>query len=931
MLMKIKSLLFAVFMLVAALSQAQLTVSVSNIVGPTCNNGCNGSATVSITGGVPPYYTYWISGEGNTNAAALCGGNGRYVIVTDDMGEQVVEYFNVPNPPPTVTVSITPSTTDTVCPGTPITFTANGADTYEWYNGYSTDNPLVYSPPSPTSIFVTGTNTATGCTAMATLTIPVKPRPVMTMTQGPSYSCEGTPNFVYLSGNSDYYTWSDNITRPDSFAVTQSFTAVVTGHSIATGCTSQPQQPVITIFPSPNIDVYTSPACRGEMTYLTAQGGNSYVWSNGSTNQQIGLIADNDTSFSVVGTGWAGCTRTVSVNVHVNDKPNAVVTASNDTVCGDNTPIVISATGGNEYYWYHNSDTNDSLFITPYYSNSYTVRVTDTLTGCSTDATVDITHNPIPYMNATNYNNNYICIGDSAHLVVDDNGNPLLYTWMPDNINTVDYWVTPAVTSTYTLTGTHPITGCVATDSVVIYVIPLPLVVATADIDSVCPGGTVNLSASGADYYIWNSSTPTTINATEIFTVIGYANIAGVTCTNTDSITIVARNLPTIVATASDSSICNGDQITFSVTGATNYQWDSPLNSSNSSLTHAPSSSYDYLVEGTDVHGCTGSEHVFINVVSYPNVTAYPDQNNLCTGQSTVLHANGADSYVWSNGSPDQHQTVTPNNNNIYLVYGTNSGICSDTAYIVMTVIPLPVINVTPSNDTICEYSNLTLTGSGADYYEWIGLNNGFYGQNSFSYQILNDQTFTIRGQSGNGCLSLPFYVYITAQLANTTMQLPVDIICENYAPLVLTAGGVQAGGTFNGNGVNGDIFTPFDAGQGIHHISYYFTSSLGCGIIAHDTITVDQCVGLNSKDLRANWNVYPNPSNGLLNIIAPENMQNDAVIEVYNTTGSLVMSANYKAMQTTTLNLSNLSNGAYLVRVSNGNSTEIYRIVKTD
>jgi hypothetical protein len=33
--------------------------------------------------------------------------------------------------------------------------------------------------------------------------------------------------------------------------------------------------------------------------------------------------------------------------------------------------------------------------------------------------------------------------------------------------------------------------------------------------------------------------------------------------------------------------------------------------------------------------------------------------------------------------------------------------------------------------------------------------------------------------------------------------------------------------------------------------------------------------------------------------------MQNDAVIEVYNTTGSLVMSANYKAMQTTTLNLS--------------------------
>lgn len=910
--------------------QAQLTISVSNIVGPTCNNGCNASASVTVTGGVPPYDYYWSSNEGTANASALCGGNSRYVIVTDDMGEQVVEYFNVPNPPPTVTVSITPSTTDTVCPGTPITFTANGADTYEWYYGYSTDNPLVYSPPSPTSIFVTGTNTATGCTAMATLNIPVKTRPVMTMTQGPSYSCEGTPNFVYLSGNSDYYTWSDGITRPDSFAVTQSFTAVVTGHSIATGCTSQPQQPIITIFPSPNIDVYTSPACRGEMTYLTAQGGNSYVWSNGSTNQQIGLVASNDTSFSVVGTGWAGCTRTVSVNVHVNDKPNAVVTASSDSVCGDNTPIVISASGGNEYYWYHNSDTNDSLFITPYYSNPYTVRVTDTLTGCSNDATIEITHNQIPYMNATNYNNNYICPGDSAHLVGDDNGNPLLYTWMPDNINTVDYWVTPAATSTYTLTGTHPITGCVATDSVVIYVIPLPLVVVTADIDSVCPGGTVNLSATGADYYVWNASTQPTISATETFTATGYVNIAGVTCTNTDSITIVVRDLPTIVASASDSLICLGDEITFNVTGAVSYLWQGPVNSTSSSLTYAPAYTHDFGVEGTDAFGCVGTGHVYIDVRSYPTVTAYADQNTLCEGQSTVLHATGADTYVWSNGSTNQNQTVTFNNNATYVVYGTNSGMCSDTAYIVMNVIPLPIITITPSNDTICEYGDLTLTGSGADYYEWQGVNNGIWMQQSWNYQILNDQSFTIRGQS-YGCNSLPVTVNITAQLSNTTMQLPVDIICESYAPIVLTAGGVQAGGMFAGNGVNDSIFTPFDAGQGTHHIAYYFLSSLGCSITAHDTITVEQCVGLNSKDLTANWNVYPNPTNSVLNITAPEDLQNDAVIEVYTTTGTLVMSAKHVAMQTTSLNLSLLSNGAYFVRISNGTSTGVYRIVKMD
>lgn len=70
------------------------------------NGACAGSATVTATGGRPPYTYAWYSagtttpvlGTNNT-LTNLCVGN-YYVVVTDADGTQVTEFFNISQPPP---------------------------------------------------------------------------------------------------------------------------------------------------------------------------------------------------------------------------------------------------------------------------------------------------------------------------------------------------------------------------------------------------------------------------------------------------------------------------------------------------------------------------------------------------------------------------------------------------------------------------------------------------------------------------------------------------------------------------------------------------------------------------------------------------------------------------------------------------------------
>jgi PKD repeat protein len=65
----------------------------------------------------------------------------------------------------------------------------------------------------------------------------------------------------------------------------------------------------------------------------------------------------------------------------------------------------------------------------------------------------------------------------------------------------------------------------------------------------------------------------------------------------------------------------------------------------------------------------------------------------------------------------------------------------------------------------------------------------------------------------------------------------PVDTLCQNHPPVVMTAH--DPGGTWNGNGMSGNIFNPAVASPGNHLIRYEITNANGCTDYDEIIITV--------------------------------------------------------------------------------------------
>lgn len=99
--------------------------------------------------------------------------------------------------------------------------------------------------------------------------------------------------------------------------------------------------------------------------------------------------------------------------------------------------------------------------------------------------------------------------------------------------------------------------------------------------------------------------------------------------------------------------------------------------------------------------------------------------------------------------------------------------------------------------------------------------------------------------------------------------------------------------------------------------------------IITNTTVNtiVEKSTGIKDVDVSNEVNVYPNPSNGLLNI-SLENNNDLELIEVFDVLGKLIFSASDLSETAAIVNLQNTSAGMYLIKVSTKNGLASERIV---
>lgn len=103
-----------------------------------------------------------------------------------------------------------------------------------------------------------------------------------------------------------------------------------------------------------------------------------------------------------------------------------------------------------------------------------------------------------------------------------------------------------------------------------------------------------------------------------------------------------------------------------------------------------------------------------------PTVTLQASSDTICDGDSVVLIANGASSYVWRSAtaisdSSSTSITVRPRGMAMYTVIGTNANGCADTASITVAVRQFR----TPNDVVICRGSSTVLRASGGQTYQW--------------------------------------------------------------------------------------------------------------------------------------------------------------------------------------------------------------------
>ena len=84
------------------------------------------------------------------------------------------------------------------------------------------------------------------------------------------------------------------------------------------------------------------------------------------------------------------------------------------------------------------------------------------------------------------------------------------------------------------------------------------------------------------------------------------------------------------VNAGSDNTICDGNSVTLSGSGAISYSWDNGLGAGQSHSV-SPSVITTYIVTGTGANGCTNTDDIVVTVNALPNVNAGSD-TAICVG-----------------------------------------------------------------------------------------------------------------------------------------------------------------------------------------------------------------------------------------------------------------------------------------------------------
>ncbi len=414
----------------------------------TCNGGNNGSATITVSSGTPPYSYNW-NGTGPSGNSTLTGVSAGIVNVTvSDPNCTATATFNITEPP-AISVTLL-SQTNVTCNGGnngSITISAGGGTpplVCAWSNLQTGFSATGLSAGSITAV-VTDANS---CTVSQTYTIS-EPSALVVSTTSTDATCFLAPNGsadVTVSGGTSPYTylWSDG--QPTASAtslVAGSYTCTVTDANFCTATASalvnEPQDMIISASA-------TAVKCIGDANgtiSVSATGGTppynfsatqdftNFVFATNGVIQGLAVGV-----YTVIVADDNGCTKTILVTVP-DASPDNFTTSTDSTSCygddyNDGGAHIIATSVQNSPYQY-GIDGGPLSYSGDFYNlsaGSHTITAVN-FNGCTSTVPVFVLE-PLPIVVDVVPDTVILPLGESAPVqVVYLNASGVSYLWEP--------------------------------------------------------------------------------------------------------------------------------------------------------------------------------------------------------------------------------------------------------------------------------------------------------------------------------------------------------------------------------------------------------------------------------------------------------------------------------------------------------------------
>ncbi|MCD1116643.1 choice-of-anchor L domain-containing protein [Chryseobacterium turcicum] len=439
---------------------------------------------------------------------------------------------------------------------------------------------------------------------------------------------------------------------------------------------------------------------------------------------------------------------------------------------------------------------------------------------CTGTANVTVSGNSTPPITTLTASKILICAGETVILTA---GGGITYTWTGLTGTGNTQTVTPAITTTYTVTA-QGANGCASTAPATITIeVSQPITVQNATLLKCYQQGNITYDLTSAQpqmttvgtatftYYVLqadaNAGNGNTIAAPTTFQSAGnqtiYVLVKNGGCSYVVTLQLLTTAVTNVTIAAPQTITCAVPQITLNASASTvpagsTILWTTVggnIVSGANTLNPIVNAGGTYTLTVTNVTQpvnltCTFTATVNVIVDKVlPVVTLTSTFAQICPGESVILTAAGGVTYTWATlTGTGNTQVVSPAVTAVYSVTATGANGCVSAAPATITIIVGPPIAfIAASKAKICAGESVTLTASGGFTYNWTGLTgNG-------NTQIVTPAvttTYEVFALGGNGCVSTtPAKITIEVVPAIVSTLADVSVCSGDSATLDAGAG----------------------------------------------------------------------------------------------------------------------------------------------